>query len=56
MTRRVLVVGGGIGGLVLATATTLVFVPVVYTLLRRTAPKYLGDESDSDRTEAGVTA
>ena len=45
-----------IGGLVLATATTLVFVPVVYTLLRRTAPKYLGDESDSDRTEAGVTA
>jgi len=36
-----------IGGLVLATGTTLVFVPVVYTLLRRSAPKFLGGDGEA---------
>ncbi|HTE04777.1 MAG TPA: efflux RND transporter permease subunit [Planctomycetota bacterium] len=37
-----------IGGLLLATATTLVFVPVVYTLLRRKAPRHLGPDLDDE--------
>jgi multidrug efflux pump subunit AcrB len=45
-----------IGGLVVATAMTLVFVPVVYSLLRRTAPRYLGTRDESDANERMVTA
>jgi multidrug efflux pump subunit AcrB len=45
-----------IGGLVVATAMTLVFVPVVYSLLRRTAPRYLGTRDESDANEGMVTA
>jgi len=45
-----------IGGLVVATGMTLVFVPVVYSLLRRTAPRYLGARDDSDSNESLVTA
>jgi multidrug efflux pump subunit AcrB len=37
-----------IGGLVLATATTLVFVPVMYTLLRRAAPRFLRNDDPED--------
>jgi Cu/Ag efflux pump CusA len=33
-----------IGGLLVATVTTLFFVPVVYTLLRKKAPRPLHDE------------
>ena len=38
-----------IGGLILATVTTLVFVPVVYSLLRKTAPRgvVLEDEASA---------
>ena len=35
-----------IGGLCLATVTTLFFVPIMYTLLRRTAPVLLSDTLD----------
>lgn len=42
-----------IGGLVLATATTLVFVPVVYTLLRREAPRHAGADEDDETTTIG---
>lgn len=45
-----------IGGLVLATATTLVFVPVVYTLLRRTAPRYLGGDEEPEKAGEMVRA
>ena len=34
-----------IGGLVLATVATLIFVPVVYSVLRRTVPSESDDES-----------
>ena len=37
-----------IGGLVIATLATLFFVPVVYSVLRRAAPKFLGPEIDAD--------
>jgi multidrug efflux pump subunit AcrB len=45
-----------IGGLVVATAMTLVFVPVVYSLLRRTAPRFLGTRDEPDSNERLVTA
>lgn len=45
-----------IGGLVLATATTLVFVPVVYTLLRRTAPRLQSDDASDERIQGVVPA
>jgi AcrB/AcrD/AcrF family protein len=37
-----------IGGLLVATVTTLFFVPVVYTLLRKKAPRPLHDEELDD--------
>jgi Cu/Ag efflux pump CusA len=41
-----------IGGLLVATVTTLFFVPVVYTLLRKKAPRPLHDaELDDDHQE-----
>jgi multidrug efflux pump subunit AcrB len=35
-----------IGGLAVATVTTLFFVPVVYSLLRRTAPRFIGPDPE----------
>jgi multidrug efflux pump subunit AcrB len=44
-----------IGGLIVATVATLFFVPVVYTLLRKKAPKPLND-AEIDEAEAPATA
>jgi hypothetical protein len=41
-----------IGGLLVATVTTLFFVPVVYTLLRRKAPRPLHDPELDDEPSA----
>jgi multidrug efflux pump subunit AcrB len=43
-----------IGGLLVATVATLFFVPVVYTLLRRKAPRVLTD--DDDDTDGAASA
>ncbi len=45
-----------IGGLVVATAMTLIFVPVVYSLLRRKAPRYLGTRDEANQAGTMVTA
>ncbi|MGH7133112.1 MAG: efflux RND transporter permease subunit [Phycisphaerales bacterium] len=42
-----------IGGLILATAATLFFVPVVYSLLRRTPPKFLGASQSDELPQTG---
>jgi multidrug efflux pump subunit AcrB len=36
-----------IGGLAIATVYTLFFVPVMYTLMRRSAPKHVANEEES---------
>src|SRR5262249_24818684 len=41
-----------IGGLVMATAFTLFFVPVMYSLLRRQAPKVQSDDEEAETSLA----
>jgi multidrug efflux pump subunit AcrB len=46
-----------IGGLLVATAFTLVFVPVMYSLLRRQAPRFaIDDDLGGDETPSSPTA
>ena len=40
-----------IGGLLMATFTTLIFVPIMYSFLRRTAPVLVADEIDQEAHE-----
>ncbi len=40
-----------IGGLLLATVTTLIFVPIIYSYLRHDAPVLVGDEIDQEAHE-----
>jgi multidrug efflux pump subunit AcrB len=41
-----------LGGLLVATFATLFFVPVVYTLLRKTAPVEVAEEQETEQHEA----
>ena len=44
-----------IGGLIVATVTTLLFVPVVYSLLRKTAPQAVIFETEDEAHQSALT-